>query len=368
MTKIGSPEGRLARLFAARLLRATAFIGALVLVICIVMGPLRADARPWRELPMRVDSAPRRGGVGQSPADRGGVFGSEGVKVVEGCRVIDWHGAFDGASLQAFKQCVVNLNNFERQRATKNIQAVRMIKLSVDRAVSSLKKDKAARKSVQRKLLRYRDELGKIETELEGTLNGKYPKRLLMMNSPGGYVHTLTGLLPYLQKNVDIYGGQMIASAGGVAFVSGKGKRIMPESGGQMGIHSVQAGATGGVTDVAHALREMKKTNRFLEKQYVKGSNGKLKPNQFREWLTESGQSPAGMKWLSGRQAMRYGLCDGLCRNPNKLMDSYRPQEIAPFLGEVKVFFQANDLNSFWPQSSHHGRDHRPPPAAGSPQ
>jgi hypothetical protein len=48
MTKIGSPEGRLARLFAARLLRATAFIGALVLVICIVIGPLRADARPWR--------------------------------------------------------------------------------------------------------------------------------------------------------------------------------------------------------------------------------------------------------------------------------------------------------------------------------
>lgn len=342
MRKIGSPERRQVRPFA-KLLR----VGALALyalVVCIFIGPLRADARPWRELPTRVNGAPRA----QSPANAGGVFGSAGVNLVDGCRVIDWQGAFDGASLQAFKQCVVNLNNIERKRAVDNINAVRSAKLSVNRAFNNVEGNKATRKSIQRNLARYRDQLGKIEAELDGVLKGKYPQRLLMMNSPGGYVYTLTGLLPYLQKNVDVYGGQMIASAGGVAFVSGKGKRIMPESGGQMGIHSVQAGAMGGVTDVAHALNEMKKTNRFLEKQYVKGSGGKLKPTLFRKWLAESGQSPAGMKWLSGRQAMRYGLCDGLCRNPNNLIDGYRPQEIKPLLGEVKMFFEANGIKKLW--------------------
>jgi len=291
--------------------------------------------------------------AGDQPAADGGVFGNSGVRVVPGCRVMDWQGQFDGASLQAFKQCVIDINNAERQRAVENIPHVRMAKFMVGKAMAK------APKATQRTLLRYKDQLVQVERELTGVLNGKYPQKLLMMNSPGGYVYTLHGLLPYLGKSIDIYGGQMIASAGGVAFVSGKGKRIMTESGGQLGIHSVQSGGEGSVRDVEFSLKEMKKTNRFLEKQYVTNSKGKVTPEQFRGWVAEASTSPAGMKWLTGRQSMQYGLCDGLCRDPNKLMDGYRPQEITPLLQEVKLFLEGNKLMEPRPDGPPPG--HRPP-------
>jgi ATP-dependent protease ClpP protease subunit len=272
---------------------------------------------------------------------------------------MDWQGQFDGASLQAFKQCVIDINSAERQRAVENIPHVRMAKFMVSKAMGK------APKAAQRTLARYQDQLVKVERELTGVLSGKYPRQLLMMNSPGGYVLTLQGLLPYLGKNIDIYGGQMIASAGGVAFVSGKGKRIMAESGGELGIHSVQAGGQGSVRDVEFTLKEMKKTNGFLEKQYVKNSKGKVTPEQFRGWVGEASTSPAGMKWLTGRQAMQYGLADGLSRDPNKLMDTYRPQEITPLLQEVKLFLEGNNLMEprpapAGPPPGHHPRGPRP--------
>ena len=276
-----------------------------------------------------------------------------------GSRVIDWHGDFDGESLQDFKQCLNTLDRAERARAVTHLNNVREASFSVKRAMKKLDKPRGGRhalepvKTVRSTLRRYQKELSALEGELQGVLKGRYPQRLLMMNSPGGYVQTLHGVLPYLSSGkMDVFGGQMIASAGGVAFVSARGKRIMPESGGEMGIHSCQAGAGGGVKEMVWAVNEIKRVNKFMEKQYVRNSRGKLKPAQFRKWLDES-TGPGGMKWLSGRQAMRYGICDSLCRDAEKLLNGYRPKPVNPLLSEVEMYLKANRLTSKSQKKTH---------------
>lgn len=133
------------------------------------------------------------------------------------------------------------------------------------------------------------------------------PKELtLVINSPGGSVHAAFALIDVMKGSaipIKTVGLGLIASCGVLTFMSGKkGSRILTPNTSILS-HQYSWGSSGKEHELFARVREFElSTERMLE--HYKKCTG-LKEKVIREILL-----PPEDKWLSAKEAVKYGIAD----------------------------------------------------------
>ena len=135
------------------------------------------------------------------------------------------------------------------------------------------------------------------------------PKELtLVINSPGGSVHAAFALIDTMKGSaipIKTVGLGLIASCGVLTFMAGtKGRRILTPNTSILS-HQYSWGSSGKEHELFARVREFElSTERMLE--HYKKCTG-LKEKVIREILL-----PPEDKWLSAKEAVKYGIADAI--------------------------------------------------------
>ena len=135
------------------------------------------------------------------------------------------------------------------------------------------------------------------------------PKELtLVINSPGGSVHAAFALIDTMKGSaipIKTVGLGLIASCGVLTFMAGtKGRRILTPNTSILS-HQYSWGSSGKEHELFARVREFElSTERMLE--HYKKCTG-LKEKVIREILL-----PPEDKWLSAKEAVKYGIADSI--------------------------------------------------------
>ena len=135
------------------------------------------------------------------------------------------------------------------------------------------------------------------------------PKELtLIINSPGGSVHAAFALIDTMKGSaipIKTVGLGLIASCGVLTFMAGtKGRRILTPNTSILS-HQYSWGSSGKEHELFARVREFElSTERMLD--HYKKCTG-LKEKVIREVLL-----PPEDKWLSAREAVKYGIADAI--------------------------------------------------------
>jgi ATP-dependent Clp protease protease subunit len=132
------------------------------------------------------------------------------------------------------------------------------------------------------------------------------------INSPGGSVYDALAIydtMQYVTNDIQTVGIGVQASAAAFLLSSGsKGKRFMLPNATAM-IHQPSSGTRGKVTDQEIDLRESLRIKRLLE-EIMAGNTGQ-KPEKIHEDMERD-------KWLTSKEAKKYGLIDDVITAPPK--------------------------------------------------
>tara|TARA_B110000305_G_C19162686_1_gene503343 strand:+ start:136 stop:723 length:588 start_codon:yes stop_codon:yes gene_type:complete len=133
------------------------------------------------------------------------------------------------------------------------------------------------------------------------------PKELtLIINSPGGSVHAAFALIDTMKGSaipIKTVGLGLIASCGVLTFMAGtKGKRILTPNTSILS-HQYSWGSGGKEHELFARVREFELSSERMMEHYKKCTG--LKEKVIREVLL-----PPEDKWLSAKEAVRYGIAD----------------------------------------------------------
>lgn len=134
----------------------------------------------------------------------------------------------------------------------------------------------------------------------------------LYINSPGGSVYDALAIydtMQFVRSDVQTVGIGVQASAAAFLLSSGsKGKRyILPHS--TVMIHQPSSGTRGKVTDQEIDLKESLRVKHLLES--IMAKNTGQKAERIHEDMERD-------KWMDAKEAMAYGIVDGIITNPPK--------------------------------------------------
>ena len=148
-----------------------------------------------------------------------------------------------------------------------------------------------------------------INTIIEKNLlpNSQRPKELtLVINSPGGQVHSAFALIDTMKGSaipVKTVGLGMIASCGLLTFMSGtKGRRVITPNTSILS-HQYSWGSVGKEHELFARVREFELSTARMMNHYKKCTG--LSEKKVRDILL-----PPEDRWLSAKEAVKYGIAD----------------------------------------------------------
>ncbi len=152
-----------------------------------------------------------------------------------------------------------------------------------------------------------------INTIIEKNLmpNSQRPKELtLIINSPGGQVHSAFALIDTMKGSaipVKTVGLGMIASCGLLTFMSGtKGRRVITPNTSILS-HQYSWGSVGKEHELFARVKEFELSTARMIDHYRKCTG--LSEKKVRDILL-----PPEDRWLSAKEAIRYGIADKIVR------------------------------------------------------